>query len=57
MFLHQFIFFIRDSEMVMCESLFSVRSSIRVPAGLEKYGIWMKYFPGLEKYGKRKQSM
>ncbi len=22
--------------------------------GLEKYGIWFKYFPGLEKYGKKK---
>ncbi len=22
--------------------------------GLEKYGIWFKYFPGLEKYGKNK---
>ncbi len=21
---------------------------------MEKYGIWLKYFPGLEKYGKKK---
>ncbi len=39
----------------------SIRNRSRVSTGipgflrsLEKYGIWFKYFPGLEKYGKKK---
>ncbi len=31
-----------------------LEQQISILQGLEKYGIWFKYFPGLKKYGKKK---
>ncbi len=42
----------RKTVMLNCNNLW--QGSYRVWKSMEKYEIWFKYFPGLEKYGKKK---